>query len=174
MSTTPNINEQQILIFDTGPLRELILYSAVHNLGFQLLKGELHHLTERAYHTRLTEFINRFPQRTTSSQVVSEIGAWIHNKTMKSGHANIWRIVRDEFKSMGMDEAALKFLDMHFDLIVEKGIADASVLHLGLRHAARKPQVLTFDRALAAECKRSGVNAVTFWEVIAQGDSSSL
>jgi hypothetical protein len=166
MSTTPNINERRVLIFDTGPLRELILYSAVHNLRFRLLEGELHHLTKRAYHTRLTEFIKGFSHRTTSSQVVSEIGAWI-NKTKKPGHANIWRIVRDEFVSMGMDETVLKFLEMRLDLIVDKGIADASVLHLGIRYADRRPQVLTIDGDLAAECRRRGINAVSLWEVIA-------
>jgi hypothetical protein len=166
MPAPPNIYERKVLIFDTGPLWELILYSAVHQLRFRFLEGELRHLTRPAYFIKLAEFVKRFPHRTTSSQVVAEIGAWI-NRTKMPGRSDIWRIVRDEFVAMGMDEMALRFLEMRIDLVTNKGIADASVLHLGLRLAESKPQVLTIDSALIAECKRSGVIAVNLWEIIA-------
>jgi hypothetical protein len=165
MSAQSSADEWQVLIFDTGPLWELILYSAVHQLRFQSLEGELRHLKKPEYHSRLAEFVNRFPQRTTSSQVVSEIGAWI-SRTKKPGRSDIWRIVRDEFEAMEMDEMAMKFLEMRFDLVANNGIADASVLHLGLRLAKRRPQVLTIDRDLETECKRNGVGAVNLWEII--------
>lgn len=156
----------QVLIFDTGPLRELIVYAAVHQLGFHSLNGDLRHLREPGQYSRLTEFVRLFPQRTTSPHVVTEIGAWIA-RTSKPGQTAMWRIVRDEFISMGMDETALKFLDMRFDLVTGKGIADASVVHLGLKLAERKPRVLTVDSGLVSECKKSGISAVHLYEVIA-------
>jgi hypothetical protein len=158
--------EWNLLIFDTGPLWELILYSAVHQLRFQSLEGELRHLTKPSYHSRLADFVGRFPYRTTSSQVVSEIGTWI-KRTKRPGRTDIWRIVRAEFVSMGMDERALKLLEMRLDLVADMGIADASVLHLGLNLADRRPQVLSIDSALVAECRRSGIDAVHLWEIIA-------
>lgn len=39
MSSSFKIAGSQVLIFDTGPLWELVLYSAVHNLGFGRLKA---------------------------------------------------------------------------------------------------------------------------------------
>lgn len=159
-------HEWEVLIFDTGPLWELVLYSAVHDLKFRSLEGELHHITKSSQHKKLTEFISRFPRRTTSSHVVAEVGAWI-KRTKPAGHGDIWRIVRDEFIAMNMDEMALKLLEMRFGEVIDKGVADASVLQLGLRLAERSPQVLTVDTALATECKRSGINAVNLWEIIA-------
>ena len=165
MPAPSNTYEWQVLIFDTGPLWELILYSAVHDLRFRFLDGELRHLKQPAHHTKLTEFVERFPRRTTSSQVVTEIGAWIQ-RTWKPGRGDIWRIVRDEFVSMRMDEMALRFLEMRFDLVAAKGVTDASVVHLGLQLADRSPYVLTIDSSLATECKRCGVNAVHLYEII--------
>jgi hypothetical protein len=166
MLVASNVHDWQLLVFDTGPLWELILYSAVHNLRFGLLERELRYLTKPAYHNRLTEFIQRFPHRATSSQVISEIGAWIL-RTRKPGHTDVWRIVYDEFSSMAMDEESIKLVEMRLGLVADKGIADASVLHLGLRFAERRPQILTIDAGLVADCKRNGLNAVHLWEVIA-------
>jgi hypothetical protein len=161
-----NYDEWQLLIFDTGPLWELILYSAVHDLSFRSLEGELRHLKERIHHKRLTEFVELFPKRTTSPHVVTEIGAWIR-RTSKPGQADIWRLVHNEFVSMRMDEKTIRFLEMRLDLAADKGITDASVIHLGLQLADQNPKVLTLDAALAIECRRSGVDAVQIYEIIA-------
>ncbi len=165
--TRSDIDGWQILIMDTGPLWELVLYSAVHELGFIRLKPELKHLRDRASYQRLSAFIARFQRKTTSSYVVAEISAWV-KRTEKSGHANIWRLVYDEFASMGMEESVLKLLELPFQIVADKGAVDASVLELGLRFANQRPKVLTIDSPLLAECNRNGLSAIDLWQVIAE------
>jgi len=161
-----NSDEWRLLIFDTGPLWELTLYSAVHDLSFRSLEGELRHLKEPAHHKRLTEFVEQFPRRTTSPHVVTEIGAWIR-RTKKPGQSDIWRLVYNEFVAMNMDEKTIGFLDMRLGLVADKGMTDASVIHLGLQLAKQNPKILTVDGGLVAECRRSGINAVHLYEIIA-------
>ncbi len=163
-----DIDGWQILILDTGPLWELVLYSAVHELGFIRLEPELRHLRNRASYQRLSTFIARFQRKTTSSYVVAEISAWVR-RTEKNGQANIWRLVYNEFASMGMDESVLKLLELPFEIVADKGAVDASVLELGLRLANQKAKVLTIDSSLLAECNRSGLDATDIWQVIAEG-----
>jgi hypothetical protein len=162
-----DIDGWQILIMDTGPLWELVLYSAVNELGFIRLKPELRHLRDHASYQRLSAFIARFGRKTTSTYVVAEISAWV-SRTEKSGHANIWRLVYDEFASMGMEESILTLLELPIDIVAAKGAVDASVLELGIRLATQKPKVLTIDSPLIAECRRNGLRAFDLWQVIAE------
>lgn len=162
-----DIDGWQILILDTGPLWELVLYSAVHELGFIRLKPELRHLRDHASYQKLSNYIARFQKKTTSSYVVAEISAWV-TRTEKSGQPNIWRVVYDEFASMGMDESVLRLLELPFEIVADKGAVDASVLELGLRVASQRPKVLTIDSPLLAECNKSGLSAVDLWQVIAE------
>jgi hypothetical protein len=69
--------ERKVLIFDTGPLRELILYEAVHTLGFKRLATGLTYLRSDTDRDRLSQFISSFQSRTTTPQVVAEISDWI-------------------------------------------------------------------------------------------------
>jgi len=98
--------------------------------------------------------------------IVTEIGAWIQ-RTWKPGQSDIWRAVRDKFVAMKMDEGAIKFLEMQFELVADQEVTDASVVHLALELAARSPKVLALDTAPTTECKRSGVDTVHLYEVIA-------
>ncbi len=170
MSPSPAISGPQVLIFDTGPLWELVLYSAVHTLRFASLKGELRHLLSDSSYQTLSEFVAGFQRKTTTPHVVAEISSWII-RTERKGQSAIWGLVYTEFSSMGMDEGLLKLLEMPQELVADVGAVDVSVLKLGLSLGQPKPLVLSIDSPLIAECRRAGLNAKHLWEVIAAGNS---
>src|SRR5271156_4503790 len=147
--------ERNVLIFDTGPLRELILYEAVHTLGVKRLAPDLLHLRSDTDRNRLSQFISGFQNRTTTPQVVAEISSWVQ-RTDSQGRANIWAVVYREFQGMGMDERLIKLLEMPRDLVAELGAVDTSVLNLGLSFDPGAPLVLSIDRSLIKKCKQSG------------------
>ena len=97
------------LILDTGPLWELILWSAVHNLRFRKLEPDLHYLKTEYSFQKLSEFIAFSRARVTTPHVVSEISFRII-RTEPKGRASLWDLVREEFRSMGMDETLFKLL----------------------------------------------------------------
>jgi hypothetical protein len=166
MSASPAISGQQVLIFDTGPLLELVLYSAVHELRFETLKGELRYLQNDSYYRRLSGFVASFPKKTTTPHVVAEISSWIIRKTERKGQSAVWGLVYREFSSMRMDEGILKLLEMPQELVADIGAVDTSVLKLASSFGKIKPTVLSIDSALIAECNRAGVSAKDLWEVI--------
>ncbi len=170
MSASPTISGPQVLVFDTGPLWELVLYSAVHTLRFAILKGGLRHLQSDSSYQRVSEFVGSFQRKTTTPHVVAEISSWII-RTERKGQSAIWGLVYTEFSSMGMDEGVLKLLEMAQELVADIGAVDVSVLKLGLSLGQPKPLVLSIDSALIAECRRAGVSAKHLWEVIAGGTS---
>ncbi|SRR6266446_5173179 len=169
MSPAPAISGTPVLIFDTGPLWELVLYSVVHTLRFDSLRGELRHLRTRSSYQTVSEFVASFQRKTTTSYVVAEISSWIRRGTERKGQSAIWGVVYQEFSSMGMDEGILKLLEMPQDLVAEIGAVDVSVLKLGLSLSQAKPLVLSIDSELIAECNHAGVKAKDLWEVIAEG-----
>jgi hypothetical protein len=158
--------EPHVLIFDTGPLWELVLYRAVQTLGFEGLRPRLGLLQTDTYYSKLTDFIRQFRDRTTTPQVVAEISAKVQ-QTEKQGQADIWSVVYGEFRSMGMDERLLKLLEMPQELVADFGAVDASLLKLGSSYAPGTSLVLSIDGALIAECNRAGVAAKHLWEAIA-------
>jgi len=164
------IRRPHVLIFDTGPLLELVLYSAVHTLRFTSLKRELRHLLNDFSYRRFSEFVATFQRKTTTPHVVAEISSWIM-RTAPKGQSAIWGLVYTEFRSMGMDEGVLKLLDMRQELVAYFGAVDASVLTLGLSFARPNSLVLSIDGSLIAECRRAGLDAKHLWEVLAEGMS---
>jgi len=170
MPADPVISGERVLIFDTGPLLELVLYSAVHDLRFGMLRGELRYLQNDTYYQRLSEFVASFPKKTTTPGVIAEISSWII-RTERKGQSAIWGLVYREFSSMGMDEGLLKLLEMPQELVADFGAVDASVLKLASSLGRTKPIVLSIDSALIAECGRAGVNAKHLWEVIFERNS---
>jgi hypothetical protein len=167
MSPNPAFSEPRVLIFDTGPLWELILYSAVHRLRFLSLKPELQHLQNDSSYGKLSEFVAGFQRKTTTPHVVAEISSRIIRTELK-GQSAIWGLVYTEFSSMRMDEEAMKLLEMPQKLVANIGAVDVSVLNLGLSFGQPKPVVLSNDGSLIAECKRAGVNVKDLWEVISE------
>ena len=155
----------RVLILDTGPLWELILYSAVHNLYFKRLEPELRFVRTALEYRRLTEFISSFPRRTTTPHVVAEISRKTRG-TERKGHAQIWGIVYEEFRQMRMDEELVKLLSMPRDLVAKMGVVDVSIRDLGLRLASTQPLVLSVDSALVSECQKQRVEVRLLSEVI--------
>lgn len=165
MFASPIMSAPQVLVFDTGPLWELVLYSAVHTLRFESIRPELRHLRSDSSYKRLTDFIASFQKKTTTPHVVAEISSRILRKERK-GQSAIWGRVYTEFSSMGMDEGVLKLLQMPQQLVAELGAVDVSVLELALSFQAPKSVVISVDDHLIAECNRAGVSAKSLWEVI--------
>src|SRR5215470_16222289 len=106
MSPSLALSGPQVLIFDTGPLWELLLYSAVHTLRYAGLKGDLQYVQTASSYERFSEFIDSFTKKTTTAHVVAEISAWI-KRTERKGQSAIWGLVYTEFRSMRMDEGVL-------------------------------------------------------------------
>ena len=160
--------EPQILIFDTGPLWELVLYSAVHRLRFSRLKPELQHLQSDSSYQNLSAFIAGFQKKTTTSHVVAEISSRITRTEPKQGHPGIWGLVYTEFSSMRMDEGIMKLLEMPQNLVANIGAVDASILRLGLTLDEAKCVVLSIDWQLISECRGLGLNVKHLWEVVSE------
>jgi hypothetical protein len=165
------IAKPQTLVFDTGPLWELVLYKAVHPLGFASLKSQLQHLRSDSFYQKLSGFIASFPKRTTTPHVVAEI-SWRITRTERKGRSAIWGLVYSEFSSMGMDEGVMKLLEMPQELVADIGAVDVSIVELGRSLGPQKSLVLSIDSALIAECQRAGLNARHLVEVIANGEPS--
>jgi hypothetical protein len=169
MPQTPAIFGPQALIFDTGPLWELVLYSAVHNLHFESLKGQLLHLQNESSYKSLASFIASFAKKTTTPHVVAEISGRII-RMVPRGQPDIWRLVYDEFSAMGMDEGVRKLLEMPQRLVASVGAVDASVVELGVNHGHPSPVVISIDFGLITKCREAGLAAKHLWEVIAEGN----
>ncbi len=157
--------ESRILLLDTGPLRELILYSAVENLGFVSLKSEIQFLQSINRYENLAGFISNFRRRTTTPHVVSEMSSWIL-RTFDSGRANIWRLVFDEFTRMQMDEETIDLLTMPRESVIKLGATDISLLEAGSELGSRLTTVLSIDHALIAECRGAGLQALHLRDVV--------
>jgi len=167
MRPSPVIPPPQVLILDTGPLRELVAYSAVHTLQFERLRGELRHLISESSYRSLAEFIVGFRRKTTTPHVVAEISSWVHQTRPKSGAPAIWSVVFTELLSMRMDEGLVKLLEMPQELVADIGATDAGILELALRFGRAESMVVSMDERLIAKCKSAGVMAQDLWQVIA-------
>ncbi len=153
------------LILDTGPLWELILYSAVHNLRFRKLESELLYLKTKDSFNKLSEFIAFSKGRVTTPHVVSEISFRIV-RTEEKSKASLWNLVYDEFRSMGMDEELFKLLLMPPESVARIGAVDVSIFQLGANYSFSEAIVLSLDNALIAECNDAGIIAKHISEVI--------
>jgi hypothetical protein len=168
MSPIAALSARRILVFDTGPLWELVLYNAVHGpLGFASLRGELLHLLDHSSYQRLSKFIGDFQRKVTTPHVVAEISSRITRMKEEKGKAAVWGLVYNEFSSMGMDENVMRLLDMPQDLVAKIGAVDVSILELGRSFTSPRPLILSIDKILIAECNRAGLSSMHLWEVIA-------
>jgi hypothetical protein len=159
------LSETQVLVFDTGPLWELVLYSAVHKLRFLSLKTKLRYLQSDSSYPKLSDFIAAFQKKTTTPHVVAEMSARII-RTEPKGQSAIWGLVYAEFSSMRMDERVMKLLEMPQRLVASVGAVDAGVVRLGLSIGEPNCLVLSLDRRLISECRQAGLNVKDLWEVI--------
>jgi len=151
------VDHTSILIVDTGPIWELVLYRAVNQLHFESLRRKLTYLVSPEAYQNCGNYVSSFRQRTTSASVVAELNNHIA-KTEKKGYRQFWTIVRDEFERMGMDEQVVRLLDLDLELLIRFGPIDVSLLEMA-RRAVNRPVILTLDTKLDAECKRAQVGS---------------
>ena len=155
----------QTLILDTGPLWELVLYSAVHDLGYASLDPDLKYLRSRERYDRLTAFIAQFGNRVTTPHVVAEISAWTIRK-IQFGRDRFWKVIYSEFRRMGMDENTLTLLSMPEDLVISLGAVDVSVVKVASALGPGNSTVLSIDGSLISECKRARLPTQHLLEII--------
>src|ERR1700691_2685612 len=110
-STFEGEHRRELLILDTGPIRELVLFHAVDQLQFEGLRGNLKWIVEQDAYIRCTQFIGSFHRKTTSASVVAELNCWIR-ETDRTGRERLWNQVFDEFRGMRMDEEVVKLLEL--------------------------------------------------------------
>ena len=160
------MDEPRILLLDTGPLRELIVYAAIRDLGYSQLRRNIEYLRSVENYENLTTFISLFRRRVTTPHVISEISAWII-RTIDSGRLRFWGLVFDEFMKMGMDEETLSLLKMPPELVASLGATDVSLLKVAASFEAGASITLSVDGALIKECIDAGLSAIHLWEVVA-------
>lgn len=160
------MEEPKILLLDTGPLRELILYGAIRDLGYRQLRRETEYLRSEKNYENLAAFISLFRRRVTTPHVISEVSAWII-RTIDFGRERFWGLVFDEFIKMGMDEETLSLVKMPLELVSSLGATDASLLKVAASFEPGSSILLSVDGAVIKECKDAGLSAMHLWEVIA-------
>jgi hypothetical protein len=168
MPTSAISKRHQLLILDSGPIRELVLFHAVSVFGLRNLRKELRFIRDQEGYDKCSQFVASFQTKTTTSAaVVVELYQWIRH-TEPHGQYKLWERVYDEFRNMGMDEEVIKLLDMDPPFVVRFGPVDASLLQLARRHLARNPVILTTDGPLYGECTKSGLNVSHLDEIAAR------
>jgi hypothetical protein len=147
---------RELLVLDTGPIRELVLFHAVHYFRFQSLNSDLKFILRPESYDQWVKFIREFRRKTTSASVVCEINRWIR-KTATIGHLKLWKRVYDEFRDMSMDEEVVKLVDMDTHSVARWGPVDVSLLEIAKRQAHLSPVVLTVDLPLYGEGQQAGL-----------------
>ncbi|MGO8787956.1 MAG: hypothetical protein ACLQVL_11330 [Terriglobia bacterium] len=154
-STFERDHRRELLILDTGPIRELVLFHAVDHYGFEALRRNLRCIFDRASYIRCTKFIATFHSKTTSAAVVAELNYWIR-ETERTGQERLWNRVHEEFREMRMDEKVVKLVEMDINLVARFGPMDVSLLEIARRNNNFHPLVLTLDSPLQRECELEG------------------
>jgi hypothetical protein len=84
-----NLDRRRIVIVDTGPLSELVLYRAVKELRFLNLERDLTHFVSREAYENCGSFLFSFRKKTTSASVVAELYGKIQD-TQQKGRSQLW------------------------------------------------------------------------------------
>lgn len=157
-------DRRTIVIVDTGPIWELVLYHAANQLGFTSLGRKLTHFVSSEAYDNCGTFLSTFRKKTTSASVVAQLHRFIR-ETEQKGQRQLWNRVYEEFESMGMDEDVVKLLNMDLELVARHGPTDVSLIEIARRNLSQKPVILTLDGRLHSECMRAGIKAVLLIEV---------
>jgi hypothetical protein len=152
------VDLRRMLIVDTGPIWEIVLYRAVTELGFAGLGRSLTHFLSPEAYENCGIFLAAFGKKTTSASVVAELYRQIQ-KTEARGRQQLWEQVYEEFERMGMAEDVVNLLDMDLDLVTEYGPTDVSLIQIARRNLSLRPVILTLDSRLHAECLKAQVRS---------------
>jgi hypothetical protein len=156
-------DKRELLIFDAGPIREMVTFHAVEQYGFERLRGDLQLIRDPQAYSQCSKFVASFRRKTTSASVVAELNYWIR-KTEPTGQERLWNRVYEEFREMGMDEEVVRLVEMAsademgLALLTRLGPVDVSLMGLARRHAKEGALVLTTDGPLCRECERAGLH----------------
>ena len=157
------MNRRSILIMDTGPIWELVLYRAVKELGFANLRRDLRYFVSLEAYENCGSFLSAFGKKTTSASVVAELYGRIRG-TEQKGHPQLWELVYEEFRNMRMDEDIVRLLDMEPSLVAKCGPTDISLIEIARRYANQKPVILKLDGQLHAECTKAQIGSYSLSE----------
>jgi len=116
MSPLQDDVRHELLILDTGPIRELLLHHAVFQFGFLKLRPHLQWLKTQAQYDRCSEFIATFRRKITSASVVSELHNWIRS-TEENGRTMLWNRAYYEFLNMGVTEEVIPLIEMDLEMV---------------------------------------------------------
>lgn len=158
------MDRASILVMDTGPIWELVLYRAVKELGFASLKRNLTHFVSSDAYDHCGSFLSSHRKKITSASVVAQLHRFIR-ETDRPGQRQMWALVFEEFEKMDMDEDVVKLLDMDLDLITAHGPTDVSLIEIARRNLNQRPVILTLDRQLHAECRKAQISSALLIEV---------
>jgi len=153
-----NLDRRRIVIVDTGPLWELVLYRAVKELRFVNLERDLTHFVSREAYENCGSFLFSFRKKTTSASVVAELYGKIQD-TQRKGRSQLWGLVYEEFRNMSMDEDVVRLLDMQSDFVAKYGPTDVSLIEIARQNVDQKPVILTLDSQLYTECMRAQIRS---------------
>jgi len=67
---------------------------------------------------------------------------------------------------MGMNEEAVRLLEMEQDFVVRFGPIDGSLIELARRHEREKPVILTTDSPLHGQCWKAGLRVSMVEEIV--------
>ncbi len=81
-----------LVLLDTGPVRELANHRAVEALGFEALRRNLNFFLDAAAFDRFGRFLSTFRQKVTTTAVIVELHHWIR-KTESAGQSRLWALV---------------------------------------------------------------------------------
>ena len=163
-STFDTEHRRELLILDAGPIRELVLFHAVDQYGFEGLRPKLKCILDRVSYVRCSKFIGSFRNKTTSASVVAELNYWIR-KTEITGQERLWNRVYEEFREMRMDEQVVKLLEMDSGQVTTFGPVDVSLVEIARRNGILSPLVLTVDGPLHRQCVLAGFRAKHLVEI---------
>jgi hypothetical protein len=161
------------LILDTGPIRELVAYHAVHQFRFERLRSELKHFDSPESYRNCTSFLALFQKKITSASVVAELSWWIRDtdpgrsdrwNERLGGQIRLWGRVKEEFQNMGMEETMVRLLDMDIELVAKCGPTDVSLLGIAQLKNRQHPTILTLDDRLRAECRKAQIPSASLLE----------
>jgi len=158
------VSHGRLLILDTGIIREMVLFHAVNEYGFERLRSELRFVKEREIYEKCARFVAAFERKTTSASVVAELYHWIRD-TDSAGQRMMWQRVYEEFRDTGMDEEVSRLVDMEIDLVTKFGPIDVSLMDLARFHSNENARLLTIDEGLYGKCKQAGLGVVHIYEV---------
>ncbi|HUY14794.1 MAG TPA: hypothetical protein VMX16_14370 [Terriglobia bacterium] len=160
------VHDGRLLILDTGVIRELATFRAVHEFHFERIRRDLRFIKTPHAYEGCARFFDQFLRKTTTASMVAELHYWIRD-TDQNGILRLWDLVYSEFRSLAMDEEMIKILKMDINLVARStlGPVDVSLIEISRQHFSEGALILTIDSELHGECLRAGLPAKHLAEI---------